>query len=281
MARADLELVADRRLRRCADRRRDRARAVAPLHPRVTPHLDAQGRADVRRRRSSRCSTASCCVARTGSCRGACGCSRWTSTPRAGSPTATWSWSGTAPTRSGWRSSSEPRCSISPTTAPDATRCSSAPATEAPRSSARPLDSYVSGRMITLAAPCSALMESDPLTVTPDYLLADISEQIKEIHYGAAVAIDGDQPSGRPDHALGPRRSAAPARAARRPRRAGPERRRDRASRDRRDPRPPPHRLDRDARAGHGDVRSRRVDARRSSSSASARTGSSRAGRPR
>jgi manganese-dependent inorganic pyrophosphatase len=53
-----------------------------------------------------------------------------------------------------------------------------------------PLDTYVSGRMITLAAPCSAFMERDPLTVTPDYLIADISEQIKEIHYGAAVAVD-------------------------------------------------------------------------------------------
>jgi manganese-dependent inorganic pyrophosphatase len=55
-----------------------------------------------------------------------------------------------------------------------------------------PLDSYVAGRMITLAAPCSALMESDPLTVTPDFLLDDMSEQIKELHYGAAVAVDGD-----------------------------------------------------------------------------------------
>ncbi len=55
-----------------------------------------------------------------------------------------------------------------------------------------PLDSYVSGRMITLAAPCSALMESDPLTVTADFLLDDMSEQIKELHYGAAVAVDGE-----------------------------------------------------------------------------------------
>jgi manganese-dependent inorganic pyrophosphatase len=55
-----------------------------------------------------------------------------------------------------------------------------------------PLDSYVSGRMITLAAPCSALMESDPLTVTPDFLLDDISEQIKELYYGAAVAVDSE-----------------------------------------------------------------------------------------
>jgi manganese-dependent inorganic pyrophosphatase len=53
-----------------------------------------------------------------------------------------------------------------------------------------PLDTYVSARMITLAAPCWALMEKDPLTVSADYLLDDISEQIKEIHYGAAMAVD-------------------------------------------------------------------------------------------
>jgi manganese-dependent inorganic pyrophosphatase len=58
-----------------------------------------------------------------------------------------------------------------------------------------PLDSYVAGRMITLAAPCSALMEPDPLTVNTDFLVDDISEQIKESHYGAAVAVDAD---GRP-----------------------------------------------------------------------------------
>src|SRR5450755_1819254 len=58
-----------------------------------------------------------------------------------------------------------------------------------------PLDSYVSGRMITLSAPCRALMEKEPLTVTPDYLIDDMSEQIKESHYGAAVALDAD---GRP-----------------------------------------------------------------------------------
>ncbi|HWF24704.1 MAG TPA: DRTGG domain-containing protein, partial [Solirubrobacteraceae bacterium] len=56
-----------------------------------------------------------------------------------------------------------------------------------------PLDTYVSGRMITLAAPCSAFMEADPLTVSPGYLLVDVSEQIKEIHYGAAVVVDADR----------------------------------------------------------------------------------------
>ena len=53
-----------------------------------------------------------------------------------------------------------------------------------------PADSYISGRMITLAAPCAALMERDPLTATSESLVDEISEQIKESHYGAAVVID-------------------------------------------------------------------------------------------
>ncbi|HWD65115.1 MAG TPA: putative manganese-dependent inorganic diphosphatase [Solirubrobacteraceae bacterium] len=53
-----------------------------------------------------------------------------------------------------------------------------------------PLDTYVSGRMITLAAPCRALMEADPLTCPPDDLLSDVSEQVREVHYGAAVVVD-------------------------------------------------------------------------------------------
>lgn len=53
-----------------------------------------------------------------------------------------------------------------------------------------PLDSYVSGRMITLAAPCAALMDGDPLTATTEFLVEDISEQIKDSYYGAAVVID-------------------------------------------------------------------------------------------
>jgi manganese-dependent inorganic pyrophosphatase len=55
-----------------------------------------------------------------------------------------------------------------------------------------PLDTYVSGRMITLAAPSAALMERDPLTISAAYLVADVSEQIKESHYGAAIVIDGE-----------------------------------------------------------------------------------------
>jgi manganese-dependent inorganic pyrophosphatase len=56
-----------------------------------------------------------------------------------------------------------------------------------------PLDTYVSARMITLAAPCRAFMEANPLSVTPDYLVADVSEQIKEIHYGAAIVVDAQR----------------------------------------------------------------------------------------
>jgi len=60
-----------------------------------------------------------------------------------------------------------------------------------------PLDSYVSGRMITLAAPCGALMEREPLTATTETLVDEISAQVKESHYGATVVIDpGRRPIG-------------------------------------------------------------------------------------
>jgi manganese-dependent inorganic pyrophosphatase len=54
-----------------------------------------------------------------------------------------------------------------------------------------PLDSYVSSRMITLAAPCRALADTDPLTVDRDDLVSEIAEDIKDVHYRAAVAVDG------------------------------------------------------------------------------------------
>jgi manganese-dependent inorganic pyrophosphatase len=53
-----------------------------------------------------------------------------------------------------------------------------------------PLDSYVTGRMITLSAPCRALMDPEPLTVRPDDLLSDVADEVKEVHYRAAVAVD-------------------------------------------------------------------------------------------
>jgi manganese-dependent inorganic pyrophosphatase len=55
------------------------------------------------------------------------------------------------------------------------------------------LDSYVSARMVTLAAPCHALMDTNPLTVRVDDLISDISEEIKDVHYRAAVAVDASR----------------------------------------------------------------------------------------
>jgi manganese-dependent inorganic pyrophosphatase len=58
-----------------------------------------------------------------------------------------------------------------------------------------PLDSYVTSRMITLSAPCRALMDAEPLTVHLDDLVSEVAEEVKNIHYRAAVAVDGN---GRP-----------------------------------------------------------------------------------
>jgi len=58
-----------------------------------------------------------------------------------------------------------------------------------------PLDSYVCGRMTTLAAPCRALMDAEPLTVRGNDVLSEVTELIKDVHYRAAVAVDRD---GRP-----------------------------------------------------------------------------------
>jgi manganese-dependent inorganic pyrophosphatase len=52
------------------------------------------------------------------------------------------------------------------------------------------LDSYVTSRMITLSAPCRALMDTEPLVVRADDLIADISDTVKEIDYRAAVVVD-------------------------------------------------------------------------------------------
>ena len=113
--------------------------------------------------------------------------------------------------------------------------------------------------MITLSAPCRALIDLEPLTVHPDDLLSDIADEVKEVHYRAAVAVDARRHPIGLDHAHRPRQPGAAPRAARRPRRAGAERARRRAGRDRRDPRPPPHRLDRDHDPGAGHVRPGRL----------------------
>ncbi len=60
-----------------------------------------------------------------------------------------------------------------------------------------PLDSYVTGRMITLSSPVSALLDSNPLTVHMNDVLADIADTIKDVSYQGAVVVDGaDAPVG-------------------------------------------------------------------------------------
>ncbi|MDA0164515.1 putative manganese-dependent inorganic diphosphatase [Solirubrobacter ginsenosidimutans] len=56
-----------------------------------------------------------------------------------------------------------------------------------------PLDSYVTARMVTLCAPCRSLMDPEPLTVRPDDLLSDVADEVKEVHYRAAVAVDSSR----------------------------------------------------------------------------------------
>ena len=110
-----------------------------------------------------------------------------------------------------------------------------------------PLDAYVTARMISLASPCEGLMDPQPLTVTPDDLVADIADQIKDVHYGAAIAVDEGNRPGRARRPLRHRRSGAATRSAGRSRRARPECAGSRRGRHRRDPRSPPHRFDRNA----------------------------------
>ncbi|CAN5813865.1 putative manganese-dependent inorganic diphosphatase [soil metagenome] len=53
-----------------------------------------------------------------------------------------------------------------------------------------PSDSYVTSRMIQLSVPCWEVMSGDPLTVHPDSFITDITEQVMEVHYRAAIAVD-------------------------------------------------------------------------------------------
>jgi manganese-dependent inorganic pyrophosphatase len=53
-----------------------------------------------------------------------------------------------------------------------------------------PLDSYVSARMIQLAVPVGRVMDVEPLTVEPDDVLEDVTPEILEVDYRAAVVVD-------------------------------------------------------------------------------------------
>ena len=56
-----------------------------------------------------------------------------------------------------------------------------------------PLDSYVTSRMIQLSVSCWEVMSDDPLTVSPEELITDVTHQVMEVHYRAAVAVDNDK----------------------------------------------------------------------------------------
>ncbi|MDX6646141.1 MAG: manganese-dependent inorganic pyrophosphatase [Miltoncostaeaceae bacterium] len=53
-----------------------------------------------------------------------------------------------------------------------------------------PLDSYVTGRLVSLSVPVREVMSREPLTTDPDDLIADITDRIKEVHYSAAIAVN-------------------------------------------------------------------------------------------
>jgi manganese-dependent inorganic pyrophosphatase len=55
-----------------------------------------------------------------------------------------------------------------------------------------PLDSYVTSRLIQISVPCWEVMSENPLTVHPDDLITEITEQVMEVHYRAAIAVDGN-----------------------------------------------------------------------------------------
>src|SRR5918997_529496 len=53
-----------------------------------------------------------------------------------------------------------------------------------------PIDSYVTSRLIQLSVPCWEVMSENPLTFSPDDLVSEITEQVMEVHYRAAIAVD-------------------------------------------------------------------------------------------
>jgi manganese-dependent inorganic pyrophosphatase len=56
-----------------------------------------------------------------------------------------------------------------------------------------PLDSYVTGRLVSLSVPVGEVMTREPLLADPDDLLSEVSDRITEVHYNAAIIIDDDR----------------------------------------------------------------------------------------
>ena len=53
-----------------------------------------------------------------------------------------------------------------------------------------PLDSYVTGRLVSQSVPAREVMGRDPLTADPDDLLSDIANRVKDVDYSAAIVVD-------------------------------------------------------------------------------------------
>ena len=70
-----------------------------------------------------------------------------------------------------------------------------------------PLDSYVTGRLVSLSVPVREVMSRDPLVREPDDLLSDVTDRMREVHYSAAIVVDEHGAPRRPDH---PRRAGQP-----------------------------------------------------------------------
>src|SRR5215210_2732587 len=56
-----------------------------------------------------------------------------------------------------------------------------------------PLDSYVTSRMVQLSVPCWEMMSMNPVTVDPDEFITDITNQVMEVYYRAAIVVDEDK----------------------------------------------------------------------------------------
>lgn len=56
-----------------------------------------------------------------------------------------------------------------------------------------PLDSYVTGRLVSLSVPVGEVMTREPLLAEPDDLLSEVSDRITDVHYNAAIIIDDDR----------------------------------------------------------------------------------------
>ena len=54
-----------------------------------------------------------------------------------------------------------------------------------------PLDSYVTGRLVSQSVPAREVMGRNPLTAEADDLLSDIADRIKDVDYSAAIVVDG------------------------------------------------------------------------------------------